>query len=38
MREAYGYFEVQEVISWAILAVLLSFVFDILLSGLENIR
>jgi NitT/TauT family transport system permease protein len=36
MREAYGYFEVQEVISWAILAVLLSFVFDILLSGLEK--
>lgn len=37
MREAYGYFEVKEVISWAILAVLLSFVFDMLLSGLEKL-
>jgi NitT/TauT family transport system permease protein len=38
MREAYGYFEVKEVISWAILAVLLSFVFDLLLSGLEKLN
>lgn len=37
MREAYGYFEVKEVISWAIMAVLLSFVFDVLLSGLEKL-
>jgi NitT/TauT family transport system permease protein len=36
MREAYGYFEVKEVISWAILVVLLSFAFDMLLSGLEK--
>jgi NitT/TauT family transport system permease protein len=37
MREAYGYFEVKEVISWAIMAVLLSFVFEVLLSGLEKL-
>lgn len=36
MREAYGYFEVKEVISWAIFAVLLSFIFDMLLSGVEK--
>jgi len=36
MREAYAYFEVKEVISWTILAVILSFIFEIAFSEIEK--
>lgn len=36
MREAYGYFEVQTLISWTIIAVLLSFIFEMAINGLEK--
>ncbi len=37
MRESYAYFEVKEVISWTIMAVLLSYIFEMALSVLEKI-
>jgi len=36
MREAYSYFEVKEVISWTVIAVLLSLLFEVLLTGFEK--
>jgi NitT/TauT family transport system permease protein len=36
MREAYGYLEVQTLISWTIIAVLLSFIFEMAITGLEK--
>jgi NitT/TauT family transport system permease protein len=36
MREAYGYFEVKELISWTIIAILLSLAFELALLRLEK--
>jgi len=37
MRESYAYFEVKEVISWTIMAVLLSYIFEMALSLMEKL-